>query len=238
MEHVYGILKSLGVEDIQLGNLYIGGCSLDQHCANLRGDLPNYEYRTNTKDVWENELAVKMSQGLTEREWDFVFTQQRSGYSGLPETYEYLDEVLAYIKTTAKGSPKFGWQLTWSYAKDSNHEDFLRYDNDQDKMYASILNAVQTKVVGKGLTIIPSGTAIQNGRLVFGDVLNRDGFHLSFALGRYIAGLCVVKALVGLNIDNVTFAPDGVSDEERKLAIAVVNAACANPFEVTDVNKQ
>ena len=51
MEHVYGILKSLGVENIELGNLYIGGCSLDQHCANLRGDLPNYEFRTNDSNV-------------------------------------------------------------------------------------------------------------------------------------------------------------------------------------------
>ena len=105
-------------------------------------------------------------------------------------------------------------------------------------MYAAILNAVKTKVLPRTeLTIIPSGTAIQNGRQVFGDVLNRDGFHLSFGLGRYIAGLCVVKALVGLDIDNVTFAPEGVSDEERKLAIAVANAACEKPFEVTTVTK-
>ena len=238
MEHVYGILKSLGVENIELGNLYIGGCSLDQHCANLRGDLPNYEFRTNDSDVWENTLAYKMGDGIELKEWDFIFTQQRSGYSGLVETYDYLDEVLGYIKSKAKGNPKYGWQLTWAYAKDSTHEDFARYNNSQDEMYAAILNAVKTKILPRTeLTISPSGTAIQNGRQVFGDVLHRDGFHLSFGLGRYIAGLCVVKALVGLDIDNVTFAPEGVSDEERKLAIAVANAACEKPFEVTTVTK-
>ena len=86
------------------------------------------------------------------------------------------------------------------------------------------------------MAIIPSGTAIQNARLVLGDTLTRDGFHLDLGFGRYIAGLCVVKALVGLDIDNVTFAPEGVSEEQRKLAIAVANAACAKPFETTNVN--
>ena len=83
------------------------------------------------------------------------------------------------------------------------------------------------------MKVIPSGTAIQNAREVMGDVLNRDGFHLDYAIGRYIAGLCVVKALVGLDIDNVTFAPEGVNGEQRKIAIAVANAACERPFEVS-----
>ena len=66
-----------------------------------------------------------------------------------------------------------------------------------------------------------------------GDVLNRDGFHLDYAIGRYIAGLCFVKGLVGLDIEDVTYAPEGVDDEKRKMAIAFANAACEKPFEVT-----
>jgi hypothetical protein len=86
--------------------------------------------------------------------------------------------------------------------------------------------------------VIPSGTAIQSARLVWGDVLTRDGFHLDLGVGRYIAGLCVVKALVGLDIDNVTFAPEGVSEEQRKMAIALPNAACEKPFTTTDINNK
>ena len=237
MEHVYGILHSLGVEDIQLGNLFIGGCPLERHVKNLREDLPDYEFRTNDSGVWENTLEYKMGDGVAWKEWDFIFTQQQSGRSGLAETYDDVDEVLAYVKSKAKGNPKYGWQMTWAYAQGSAHEEYGNYDHSQEKMYNAILNAVQTKILPRGLTVIPSGTAIQNARQVIGDVLNRDGFHLTFGLGRYIAGLCVVKALVGLDIDGVTWAPDGVSEEERKMAIAVVNAACANPFSVTDINK-
>ena len=237
MEHVYGILHSLGVEDIQLGNLFIGGCSLERHVKNLREDLPDYEFRTNDSGVWENTLEYKMGDGVAWKEWDFIFTQQQSGRSGLAETYDDVDEVLAYVKSKAKGNPKYGWQMTWAYSQTFDYVEYGNYDYNQEKMYNAILNAVQTKILPRNLTVIPSGTAIQNARQVIGDVLNRDGFHLTFGLGRYIAGLAVVKAFIGLDIDGVTWAPDGVSEEERKMAIAVANAACANPFSVTDINK-
>ena len=235
MEWVYKILKNLGVEDIKLGNLYIGGCPLSSHCENARGDLPAYEYWKNTDDEWQIIPEFKMSDAIVERDWDFIFTQQQSGRSGLAETYDDVDELMAYVTVLAKGNPAYGWQMTWAYANGFDNPAFDAYDREQDKMYAAILNAVQTKILPREIfsKLIPSGTAIQNARAVLGDVLNRDGFHLSYDLGRFIAGLCVVKGLVGLDIDNVTYAPEGVSDEQRKLAIKVANAACKTPFAVT-----
>ena len=35
MEHLYGIAKDGGVENVLLGNLYIGGCSLATHAKNI-----------------------------------------------------------------------------------------------------------------------------------------------------------------------------------------------------------
>lgn len=237
MEHVYGILKSLGVEHIELGNLHIGGCPLSLHCKNLRGDLPAYEYRTNDSGVWQNVSGHKLGDAVASKDWDFIFTQQCSRESGLADTYDDLDEVLNYVKGKATGNPKCGWQMTWAYAEDSANPDFVHYNYNQAQMFNGIINAVKTKILPrKELAIIPSGMAIQNGRAAIGDVLTRDGFHLTFGLGRFIAGLCVVKALIGLDIDDVTFAPEGVSEEERKLAIALANAACKNPFEITTVD--
>ena len=234
MEYVYNILHSLGVEEIELGDLYIGGCSLATHCNNLRGDLPAYEYWENDAGAWRITPDYKMGDAIESKEWDFIFTQQYSGHSGMGETYGDVDELMAYVKTKQKGNPKYGWQMTWAYAKDATHPAFGDYDNSQDKMYEAILNAVQTKILPRGnMKVIPSGTAIQNARAVMGDVLNRDGFHLDYAIGRYIAGLCLVKSLVGLDIDNVTYAPEGVDEEKKKIAIAVANAACEKPFEVT-----
>ena len=237
MEWVYKILKNLGVEEIKLGNLYIGGCPLRLHCENARGDLPAYEYWTNTDDEWKIIPDFKMSDAIVEREWDYVFTQQQSGRSGLADTYDDVDELMAYVKGLVKGNPTYGWQMTWAYANYFEDPNFEPYDNDQDKMYAAILNAVQTKILPRKEfeRLIPSGTAIQNARAVLGDTLNRDGFHLSYDLGRFIAGLCVVKGLIGLDIDNVTYAPEGVDEEKRVLAIAAANAACKTPFSVTKI---
>ena len=238
MEYVYKILKNLGVEDIKLGNLYIGGCPLSLHCENARGDLPAYEYWKNTDDEWQVVPDFKMRDAIIEQEWDFIFTQQQSGRSGLAETYDDVDELMTYVQSLAKGNPVYGWQMTWAYANDFVNPTFAEcYNSNQNQMYTAILNAVQTKILPRKIfsKLIPSGTAIQNARTVLGDVLNRDGFHLSYDFGRFIAGLCVVKGLVGLDIDNVTYAPEGVDEEKRMLAIAAANAACKNPFAVTKI---
>ena len=240
MEWVYKILKNLGVEEVELGNLYIGGCPLSLHCENARGDLPAYEYWKNTDDEWQSIPQFKMGDAIVEREWDFIFTQQQSGRSGLAETYDDVDELMAYVKGLAKGSPTYGWQMTWAYPNFSTLGGFAVYENNRDKMYAEILNAVQTKILLRDdiKLIIPSGTAVQNARTVFDDeALHRDDLHLSYSLGRFIAGLCVVKGLVGLDIDGVTYAPEGVDDEKRKIAIAAANAACKTPFAVTKIEK-
>lgn len=236
LQFVYDILNDLGVEDIYLGNLYIGGCSLEMHCNNLRGDLPAYTYYTNTDGEWKERPEYKMGDAIRERVWDFVFTQQCSKCSGQAETYDDVDELLAYVKANVRQIPIYGWQMTWAYAKDLLHPQFEIYGNSQEEMYGRILKAVQEKILPRKelQRIIPSGTAVQNARGVLGDVLNSDGIHLN-TLGCYIAGLCVVKGLVGLDIDNVTYAPEGVTEEQRKLAIAAANAACANPFAVTKI---
>ena len=236
LQYAYGILHDLGVEDIYLGNLYIGGCSLETHCHNLRGNLPAYTYYTNTDGEWKSTPEHKMVDAIREREWDFVFTQQCSRCSGQAETYGDLDELLAFVKANVQKAPVYGWQMTWAYAKDTVHPQFELYNNSQEEMYARILNAVQEKILPRKeiAKIIPSGTAVQNAREALGDVLNCDGIHLN-TLGCYIAGLCVAKSLVGLEIDGVQYAPEGISEEERKIAIAAANAACENPFAVTKI---
>ena len=65
--------------------------------------------------------------------------------------------------------------------------------------------------------------------------LMRDGFQMSYGLGRYIASLTFIKALAGVDIDRVSWMPDGVTEEECRIAIAAANAAVATPFETTAI---
>lgn len=131
---------------------------------------------------------------------------------------------------------KLVWHMTWAYAKDSEHEAFANYGQNQGTMYEMIVKTVQKKILPTNVfsTVIPSGTAIQNARTSFlGDSLNRDGFHLSIPLGRYVAGLTLVTAVTGADISQIAYAPEGVSDAERAAAVESAENACRAPFAVT-----
>lgn len=42
-----------------------------------------------------------------------------------------------------------------------------------------------------------------------------------------------LKALTGAETDGLAWAPEGVSDQQRQIAIAAANSAAACPFAVT-----
>lgn len=111
------------------------------------------------------------------------------------------------------------------------------------KMYQAIVSAVKSKIETNDsiALVVPAGTAIQNARTSYlGEdyyTLNRDWVHLSYGIGRYIAGLTFVHTLTGLPIDNVTYVPTGkyaVSESERLIAIESVKNAVENPYTVTE----
>ena len=79
---------------------------------------------------------------------------------------------------------------------------FKNYDQNQMKMYTSIVNAVKKAANLVGIKkIIPSGTAIQNARTSFiGDHMNRDGYHLDLTIGRYTAACTWFEALTHQNV--------------------------------------
>jgi hypothetical protein len=83
-------------------------------------------------------------------------------------------------------------------------------------MYNAIVNAVNTKILTNNdiAIVIPSGTSIQNVRTSFIGDMTRDGYHLSYGIGRYIASMTYVKALTGLSIDNSKTVPSDVDSQD------------------------
>ena len=176
-----------------------------------------------------------LSSVLMSEEWDFITLQQGSHDSGWAQTYACLPEIIDYVKTN-KPNAKLGWHMTWAYQHDSTHWAFSRYGSDQATMYNAIVNAVKSEIVPKSEIefIVPSGTAIQNARASFlGDTLTRDGFHLSYDIGRYIAGLSYARTVTGREINSVEFAPLGISEKVKRVCLQCVNNAVKNPFMVT-----
>lgn len=229
------VLKSLGVENFRVSNLYIGGCSLETHKENIDGNKPAYLFRTNTGNEWETVENSTLLDGLLADDWDFITMQQASHFSGLEDTYYPIPDIIATVKKY-KPNAKLGWHATWAYPLRSTHEAFSKYNSDQITMYNAIIKAVKEQVVPNANFeyIIPNGTAIQNARSSFlGDTLNRDGFHLSLDIGRYIAALNVAYIVTGYPIEDIAYAPIAVDEKIKAVCIESVINANETPFEIT-----
>ena len=236
MQYVYDIAKSAGVENIVLGNMVIGGCTLDMHADNAASDQAAYQYWSNTDGTWKTKEGCKLSEVLTSENWDFVTIQQASGSSGRPDTYGRLEELIRYIEARIPRLAKIAWNMTWAYQQDSTHPEFANYRNDQMTMYNSITKTVQEKILTnrKIDLVIPGGTAIQNARTSYvGDHMTMDGFHLSQDFGRYVAGVNFLYALTGIPLEDITFVPAVLNQGHREIALESARNAAATPFAVT-----
>ena len=233
MQYLYEIMKNGGVEEITLGNLYYGGCSLDQHYQFAKNDSASYTYYKHTGRGWVKTADYKMSQSLVDEKWDYVSLQQTSKTCGLTNSYSKLDEMITIVKEKCPDA-KLIWNMTWAYQQDSTHASFPNYGKDQMKMYNMIIDVVNTVIAPLDFDVmIPCMTSIQNARTSFmGDTLTRDGYHLDYYIGRYIAGLTFIAAVTGLNIDSIEWAPEGVDEYAKAVAIESVKNALKYPLEI------
>ena len=236
MEYLYQIMKDGGVEQIVLGNLYYGGCSLDQHYSFAKADSASYKYYKNTSGKWVATADYKMSTALADEEWDYVSLQQTSKTCGLTNSYGKLDELIDIVKAACPNA-KLIWNMTWAYQQDSTHSSFPNYNNDQMTMYNMIINVVNEVIAPLNFDIvIPCMTSIQNARTSFmGDTLTRDGYHMDYYIGRYILGLTWYAAITGGSVDAITYNPSTgkINEDMMKAAKEAVTTAIAKPLEVT-----
>ena len=237
MEHLAEILVGEGYTDFILGNLYIGGCSMDGHKARIDSGAKDYSFRVNTGSGW-NTVKESIQYGLDYTDWDVVTIQQVSGYSGIPESYGSMQYIIDYVRNRVDPFVKIFFHMTWAYQSTSGHGDFAKYDKNQMTMYNAIVNTVQSLVVGNWNIegYLPSGTAIQNLRTSYlGDTLTRDGYHLSYDIGRYTAALVWYKQLFGADLSDLTVVPQKYPLVAQHLPAIkeAVNNAIENPFEIT-----
>ena len=221
-----------------IGNLYIGGCTLERHFQNSILDKADYAYRKVVDGVKTTTPNVTLKQGLADEPWDYVSFQQASGVSGEYETYEpYFQGLRAYVRRRVPATAVFMWHQTWAYSADATHREFPRYDRNQQKMYLAIMDASR-KAAQSVPVLIPSGTAIQNARTSsMGDVFNRDGFHLEYTYGRYTAACTWFETISGISVEGNSYFPESISAEVAAICQAAAHAACQRPYQVTPIKK-
>lgn len=144
-----------GIE-VEVHNLYYGGCSLQQHADFLLKDTAAYSHRVCTNRTMDSIVnqslnrqssirqfrlvkdTISLRQALRDGKYDFVSLQQASHDSGIQSSYEpwlslLIDTVLAYQPQT-----QLCWMQTWAYSRDATHPAYPRYHSSQTEMWDSI----------------------------------------------------------------------------------------------------
>lgn len=194
-------LLQLLTDKITARNLYIGGCSLDMHAANIENDAAKYELQENGEKMQNALVGIK--EALTSDKWDYITVQQVSGRSGVYESfYPYLGELLDYVRKYSDA--EIVLHETWSYEIGSGHPDFAIYNSDREQMAQAIKETYEKVSAKENLRIIRVGEAVQNLRAKpsfdyknGGLSLTRDGFHLSLSYGRLLAASVWCKFFTG-----------------------------------------
>ena len=235
--YLYELASSENVK-IVIGNLYIGGSSLEQHWNNAKDNIAAYDYRKIAQNGTKtNTSATSIETAVLDEDWDYISFQQVSNNSGQYETFVTpLPKLVEYVKErSTHPEAKYILHQTWAYAQNSTHSAFPTYQSNQEIMYNAIVNAVRkVQETYKMDLVIPAGTAIQNGRnTLVGDNFTRDGYHLDLGIGRYTAASTWFEAITGINVIGNPFKPAAITDLEAEIAQHAAHAAVENPDEIT-----
>lgn len=238
-QYLHELAEAEGISTI-IGNMFIGGCSLERHVKNARDNAPAYAYRKIGTDGKKREKGkMSLETVLADEDWDYVSLQQASPFSGMYETYEAsLPELIEYVKARLPKKTKLMLHQTWAYASTSKHSGFKNYNCNQLTMYQAIADAVKKAAKANKIKIvIPSGTAIQNARTSFiGDHLNRDGYHLDVKIGRYTAACTWFERIFKHNVVGNPYAPEGLDEVRKAVAQKAAHAAVKHPYKVTELS--
>ena len=238
-QYLHELAEAEGISTI-IGNMFIGGCSLERHVKNARDNAPAYAYRKIGTDGKKREKGkMSLETVLADEDWDYVSLQQASPFSGMYETYDAsLPELIEYVKARLPKKTKLMLHQTWAYASTSRHSGFKNYNCNQLTMYQAIADAVKKAAKANKIKIvIPSGTAIQNARTSFiGDHLNRDGYHLDVKIGRYTAACTWFERIFKHNVIGNPYAPEGLDEARKAVAQKAAHAAVKHPYKVTDLS--
>jgi len=231
----------LGEEQIKVVNLYLGGCSVRMHWLHARLDRPAYRYEEDRGRHLLMTPNYRISQALAADSWDWVCIQQGSrdgSFYSREESYTELPKLVEYIRRRVPAHTRIGFNMTWVGEPENNRPEMIFYGRQQQRLFGAISALTRDLLAPmEGIDrICPIGTAIQNARTAVSEPLTRDGYHLSLTLGRYIAALTFWKALTGGDLRGAAWAPEGVDEAGKKLAILAAETANADPFLITKLS--
>lgn len=207
---------------VEIHNLYYGGCSLQQHAQFMLKDKAAYSHRvcTNAEPRIIKD-TVSLKQALKDSSYDYISFQQASHDSGIRDTYEpwltmLIDTVRAY-----QPNAQLCWMQTWAYSQDATHPAYPLYHNNQQEMWDSIQSCLKSEIINhkSKMRVIPCGTAVQLARQTkLGDTMCRDGYHLNYSYGRYTAAAVWYELLTGKDVRRNRYKNSQMTKQQRRWA--------------------
>ncbi len=164
-------------------NLYVAGCTLENHYRNLLSDNERYNYEFKGDPTG---LVVSLKQALSACPYDAVTLQQASHLSPDYESYQPYLKHLAEAVRTYLPKTKLYLHQTWGYESESERIFKLGYKT-YDEMFFNVNASYEKAAKEIGAQLIPCGLALQNAmRYGLTEPVHRDTFHCSLSYGRYL----------------------------------------------------
>lgn len=214
--YLHQIARADGV-DLNVANLFIGGCSLYTHFKNMKGDLKAYHLGFNG---FGTGFMVSIKEALLSQEWDVITLQQASPLSYQFESFmPYITELADYVREYCPKAKLYIHQ-TWGYETGSEkliNRGYSTY-NEMFKDVESAYNKAFETINADGM--LRSGSLIKALQEKGIEKVHRDASHLHLGVSRYAVALLWYKTLTGNSIMENTFSDFDVpvSDEEIKIA--------------------
>lgn len=237
-EYLWRVFNAVGYTTNILVNHSIGGCTLQQHVTYHKTSQARYVFHKNTSGSWTTKSSQLLQYALDNEPYDYVVLHQLCTYSGVGSSYSpWLEQLIDIVRESCPQA-KLIWYPSWAFQSDYSGSSFETYYNrDQMKMYNDVVDVtlnivLPTRAFGDS---IPADAAVQDLRTSYmGDTITRDGYHMSYNIGRYLIALLWVRQISGLPIDGVAWTPGYTYGPNDIPAIKdAVEKAHMAPFEIT-----
>ncbi len=233
--YFFDIVNGAGISMV-MGNVYVEGASFEDHVNNLTEKQSVYTYNRTAVD---GSVAVQNSQSLKSvisgENWDYIVYEESIANAGIAAGYQSVFPQLMTMVEALATNPevKYALHQPWAYAKLADDAAFANYERDQLGMYNAIVTAVDAAAAANNISlVIPTGTAIQNGRTSYlGEGMLRDDSHLNADAARFTAACTWYESLFGKS--EIAYVPDNLINYDAKLAKNAAHEAVTSASKVT-----
>lgn len=242
--------------DVTIGIIHNDGCSLQKYHEEIfpQGTTQTFDFCKGL--AWQfRKSNYNIETAFNLEDWDIVTFQQRSHISHDYSTYQpYLRQNIKTVFSKLKKNVKVGWFI-------GNP----RVNNDYGVANFTGQAVAAQRVLQESACefVIPCGTAIQNLRTIpsFLSIGNEGGMqsssHMQTGIGALVEGyvyILWIAQMLGLpvgvygskyrpvegdaRVTHGTTTPEGITDENCRLAQIAASYAMKNPFEITDMSNE